>query len=199
MLTFPLLDFCRLARNIYGSDALRLRTSAKCRRESFHSRHGWRGCTFRFFCNPCWSACRQCNEAGFSIEDPEAVFAVGKRTKSASYGYIRAKRIGFKSVFIPASKVFIQSGHYSFYFQYEKPGDGPGMVTPIWPDVEPEEEVDGLHTRMTLYLHDKGSPDEIKYLQDTVLKQLNDPRQTYLLFLRKLKRINAAFYDESGS
>lgn len=51
---------------------------------------------------------------------------------------------------------------------------------------------------MTLYLHEEGDPQEIKFLRDTVFKQLNDLQQTCLLFLQKLKEIRVAFYDNHG-
>ncbi|GLI73329.1 hypothetical protein PoHVEF18_001545 [Penicillium ochrochloron] len=138
----------------------------------------------------------ECNEDGFTARDLSAICTVGESTKSASHGYIGAKGIGFKSVFIAAWKVHIQSGHFSFFFQHKKGDLGLGMVLPVW-----EDTIDVLPdalTRMTLYLHEEGDPQEIKYLRDTVFKQLNDLQQTSLLFLRKLKEIRVFFYDNDG-
>jgi hypothetical protein len=73
----------------------------------------------------------ECNEDGFTARDLSAICTVGESTKSASHGYIGAKGIGFKSVFIAAWKVHIQSGHFSFFFQHKKGDLGLGMVLPV--------------------------------------------------------------------
>jgi hypothetical protein len=138
----------------------------------------------------------ECNEDGFSTNDLEAICTVGQSTKSGQYGYIGAKGIGFKSVFIAARKVHIQSGHFSFYFNHEKGDTGLGMVTPIWHDED--ESIPGPLTRMTLYLHQKGDPRELKHLRTTIFEQLKDLRQTCLLFLRSLRQIRVAFHGDDG-
>ncbi|KAK3941989.1 hypothetical protein QBC46DRAFT_257257 [Diplogelasinospora grovesii] len=138
----------------------------------------------------------ECNEDGFTKNDLSAICSVGESTKSASHGYIGAKGIGFKSVFIAAWKVYIQSGHFSFYFKHEKGDVGLGMVLPVWKDAD--EELPGPLTRMTLHLHEKGDPTELEHLRRTIFKQLGDLQQTCLLFLRNLKRIRVAFYDQDG-
>ena len=60
----------------------------------------------------------ECNEDGFTLEDLSTICSVGRSTKSTSYGYIGAKGIGLKSVFIAASRVYIQSGEFSFSFKH---------------------------------------------------------------------------------
>lgn len=70
------------------------------------------------------------------------------------------------------------------------------MVVPVWEDTM--DVLPDALTRMTLYLHVEGDPQEIKFLHDTVFKQLNDLQQTSLLFLRKLKEIRVFFYDNDG-
>lgn len=139
----------------------------------------------------------ECNEDGFRIKHLNAICAVGQSTKSDRYGYIGAKGIGFKSVFIAAWKVYIQSGNFSFYFKLEKDDPGLGMVRPIWQDTD-EELPDNL-TRMTLYLHEEGDPDDLEHLRTTIFKQLEDLQETCLLFLNHLEEIRIAFYDESGA
>jgi hypothetical protein len=119
---------------------------------------------------------------------------VGESTKAASHGYIGAKGIGFKSVFIAAWKVEIQSGDYTFYFKHDRGDLGLGMVLPVWLDVG--DELPESFTRITLHLHQKGDPEEIDYLHQTIFKQLNDLEQTCLLFLRNIKEIRLSFYDE---
>ncbi|KAL2132351.1 hypothetical protein VTI74DRAFT_3922 [Chaetomium olivicolor] len=138
----------------------------------------------------------ECNEDGFSKNDLEAICTVGKSTKSAKYGYIGAKGIGFKSVFIAAWKVYIQSGHFSFRFEHDKGDPGLGMVTPIWQDAA--EELPSPLTRMTLYLHDKGDPSEFEHLRGIIFEQLSAIQPTCLLFLQNLKQIRVAFYGEDG-
>ncbi|KAK5994783.1 Protein NO VEIN-like protein [Cladobotryum mycophilum] len=138
----------------------------------------------------------ECNEDGFTKNDLSAICSVGESTKSASHGYIGAKGIGFKSVFIAAWRVYIQSGNFSFYFKHGKGDLGLGMVLPIWE--EAEEELPVPLTRMKLHLHEKGDANDLKHLRRTIFRQLADLQQTCLLFLRNLKHIHIAFYDEDG-
>ncbi|OQE11913.1 hypothetical protein PENFLA_c069G02111 [Penicillium flavigenum] len=135
----------------------------------------------------------ECNEDGFTKENLSAICSVGESTKAASHGYIGAKGIGFKSVFIAAWKVDIQSGNYSFYFKHEKGDPGLGMVLPVWQDSD--EVLPDPLTRITLHLHQNGETEDIEHLHRTIFKQLDDLEQTCLLFLRNLKEIQVSFYD----
>ncbi|KAH6986493.1 hypothetical protein BKA56DRAFT_670643 [Ilyonectria sp. MPI-CAGE-AT-0026] len=137
-----------------------------------------------------------CNEDGFTEPDLQAICAVGQSTKSASHGYIGAKGIGFKSVFIAASRVHIQSGNFSFEFRHNKSDPGIGMVRPIW--VNPVETIPNPLTRMTLNLHDQGDQSEIQHLKSIISMQFDDLQDTCLLFLRKLQQISIEFYDDNG-
>ncbi|KAJ4014666.1 hypothetical protein NW752_007437 [Fusarium irregulare] len=139
----------------------------------------------------------ECNEDGFTKRDLKAICSVGDSTKSASHGYIGAKGIGFKSVFIAASRVHIQSGNFSFEFRHKKSDSGRGMVTPIW--VDTDEQTPSPLTRTTLYLHDEGDEDDIEHLKAIISMQFNDLHETCLLFLQKLQRISVAFYDDEGN
>ncbi|KAF2170402.1 hypothetical protein M409DRAFT_35953 [Zasmidium cellare ATCC 36951] len=136
----------------------------------------------------------ECNEDGFTEQDLQAICTVGKSSKSASHGYIGAKGIGFKSVFIAAWKVHVQSGHYSFYFKHRKGESGLGMAVPIWQDTESKPPTS--MTRMTLYLHDTEGEDHPQNRRDTIFNQLSDLQETSLLFFRNLKKIELSFYDE---
>lgn len=138
----------------------------------------------------------ECNEDGFTEPDLQAICAVGQSTKLASHGYIGAKGIGFKSVFIAASRVHIQSGNFSFEFKHNKTDPGIGMVRPIW--VKPTETIPKPLTRMTLYIHDQGEPGDIQHLKRIISMQFDDLQETCLLFLRKLEQISLEFYDEDG-
>lgn len=99
-------------------------------------------------------------------------------------------------MFIAAWKVYIQSGHFSFYFKHERGELGLGMVLPIWK--EADEDLHGPLTRMTLHLHEKGDQRELEHLRQTIFKQLADLQQTCLLFLRNLKKIEVSFYNQEG-
>ncbi|KAF4959046.1 hypothetical protein FGADI_1924 [Fusarium gaditjirri] len=139
----------------------------------------------------------ECNEDGFTSSDLKAICSVGESTKTAKHGYVGAKGIGFKSVFIAASRVRIQSGNFSFEFRHNRNDPGLGMVRPIW--VKPTETLPGPLTRTTLYLHNQGDKDDIEHLKTVIAMQFDDLQETCLLFLRKLRRISVAFYDEEGN
>ncbi|VUC26126.1 unnamed protein product [Clonostachys rosea] len=139
----------------------------------------------------------ECNEDGFNERDLSAICSVGQSTKAGSYGYIGAKGIGFKSVFIAAWKVYIQSRNFSFYFRHEQGDSGIGMIRPIWK--EPEEDVPLPFTRMTLYSHKKGDPKELAHLKTTIDEQFEDLQSTCLLFLKKIKTISLSVYNSDGS
>ncbi|KAB8254531.1 hypothetical protein BDV32DRAFT_132200 [Aspergillus pseudonomiae] len=138
----------------------------------------------------------ECNEDGFRTEDLSAICSVGESSKAASHGYIGAKGIRFKSVFMAAWKVRIQSGNFSFHFKHRIGDLGLGMVLPVWED--PDDECPDRLTRMTLYLHTEGEPHALQHLRQTIFQQLGDLQQTSLLFLKNLKQIGIFFYDGSG-
>ncbi|KAI5460375.1 hypothetical protein BGZ63DRAFT_387163 [Mariannaea sp. PMI_226] len=141
----------------------------------------------------------ECNEDGFNERDIEAICAVGQSTKSAAHGYIGAKGIGFKSVFIAAHEVLIQSGNFSFKFQHKKTDPGIGMVRPIWVNPDDLETIPNPPlTRMTLYIHEDGDQVEIQHLKRVISMQFDDLRETCLLFLEKLQKVSVAFYDDKG-
>ncbi|CAH0025380.1 unnamed protein product [Clonostachys rhizophaga] len=139
----------------------------------------------------------ECNEDGFNEKDLGAICSVGQSSKAGSHGYIGAKGIGFKSVFIAAWKVYIQSRHFSFYFRHEKGDSGLGMIRPIWK--EPEEDGPLPFTRMTLHIHEKWEPGELQHLKSIIFKQFEELQKTCLLFLKKIKNISVSFYNDDGS
>jgi hypothetical protein len=138
-----------------------------------------------------------CNEDGFTKNDLTAICSVGQSTKSVSYGYIGAKGIGFKSVFIAAWRVVIQSGHFNFCFEHRREEENLGMVIPIWHDTE--DQLPTPLTRMTLYFHETGDAAELEHLRNTVFQQLTDLDHTCLLFLRNIKRLRIIFHDAKGA
>lgn len=80
----------------------------------------------------------ECNEDGFTHENLVVICDVGRSSKTGAQGYIGEKGIGFKSVFMVAWKVYIQSNDFSFCFRHKPGGLGMGMISLIWEDVEEE-------------------------------------------------------------
>ena len=70
-----------------------------------------------------------CNEDGFTRQNLTAICDIGKSSKTGSQGYIGEKGIGFKSVFMAAWRVHIQSRSFSFDFVHRKGDSGMGMIT----------------------------------------------------------------------
>jgi HSP90 family molecular chaperone len=137
----------------------------------------------------------ECNEDGFTPEDITAICDVGKSSKKGAQGYIGEKGIGFKSVFMAAYKVHIQSGDFSFFFQHRTGDSGMGMITPVWKDHE--EELGDHLTRITLFLHHGGDPDVVEKQRQTIRKQFQEIHDTILLFLKNMVKIIIVFYNES--
>jgi hypothetical protein len=104
-------------------------------------------------------------------------------------GYVGEKGIGFKSVFMVASRASIQSGPFSFYFKHNERDLGIGMINPIWEE-QPDREPYNHSTRITLILHDCEQPSE------TSKQYFKALEMTILLFLKKLKRIELSFYQD---
>ena len=107
-------------------------------------------------------------------------------------GYIGEKGIGFKSVFMVAWKVHIQSGDFSFYFEHKKGDSGLGMITPIWEDTD--SILDSPLTRITLFLHETSSEAQDRQ-KETTLQQFRELQATFLLFMRNLQRIEVSMYE----
>ncbi|KAF4462555.1 hypothetical protein FALBO_10629 [Fusarium albosuccineum] len=139
----------------------------------------------------------ECNENGFTHENLRAICAIGKSSKVGAAGYIGEKGIGFKSVFMAAWKVHIQSNDFSFSFTHRKGDSGLGMVTPVWE--ETEEALGDSLTRITLWLHTSDDADEDARQRETIRLQFQDLQHTILLFLRKLRRVQVSFFDEDES
>lgn len=138
----------------------------------------------------------ECNEDGFTPENLRAICSVGRSSKKGAQGYIGEKGIGFKSVFMAAWKVHIQSSAFSFSFSHKNGESGMGMISPVW---EPTDEklVDPL-TRMTLHLHETGRPDTLAITHAAIQEQFGQLKETILLFMKNLRVINIGFYSETG-
>ncbi|KAH8800361.1 hypothetical protein F5884DRAFT_891279 [Xylogone sp. PMI_703] len=131
------------------------------------------------------------NEDGFSKANIMAICSIGESTKSSIQGYIGEKGIGFKSVFKVAHKVHVQSGLYSFAFEYQRDenDNGLGMVTPMNEDYL--DVPDGVQTRITLHL--LASCDRA-----SLRKEFLELPDTLLLFLKKLKQLSIHITSSKG-
>ena len=134
------------------------------------------------------------NEDGFTPNNLRAICNVGQSTKKGAQGYIGEKGIGFKSVFMVAWKVFIQSGDFSFCFEHRKGDSGMGMISPIWQ--EPEHTLPDSLTRVTLFLHDFDDAAFLATQRQLISSQFHELQDTFLLFLKNIKKINLKFYDD---
>ncbi|KAH8817101.1 hypothetical protein F5884DRAFT_748575 [Xylogone sp. PMI_703] len=135
-----------------------------------------------------------CNEDGFTPENIRAICNVGQSSKSGAQGYIGEKGIGFKSVFMYASRVHIQSGPFSFYFQHREGDSGTGMISPIWQDPEQNDFPRPL-TRTTLFRREFEDTAKFKQIHQTLHEQLNKLQSTLLLFLRNIRCIKISIFN----
>ena len=138
----------------------------------------------------------ECNEDGFTDKNLTAICAIGTSSKTGAQGYIGEKGIGFKSVFMAASKVHIQSGALSFSFRHEIGDLGIGMITPIWE--ETNEELPSPLTRFTLYLHEHGDAEMLAKTRESIQTQFEELQANILLFMKNLKKIQVISYDETS-
>ncbi|EPE09773.1 ino80 chromatin remodeling complex protein [Ophiostoma piceae UAMH 11346] len=137
-----------------------------------------------------------CNEDGFTAANVTAICSVGQSSKKGGangVGYTGEKGIGFKSVFMAAEEVHIQSGDYSFRFQYAKGDSGLGMTTPIW--TEHDEQLDAQRSHILLTLRRDGKPGDVERRRALIREQFQTIHDTILLFLRNLEHIKVSFYD----
>ncbi|KAI0392222.1 hypothetical protein F5Y17DRAFT_437188 [Xylariaceae sp. FL0594] len=142
----------------------------------------------------------ECNEDGFTTANLAAICNIGKSSKTGAQGYIGEKGIGFKSVFMAASKVHIQSGFFSFSFRH-KPGDsGMGMITPIWEDATDDatKELPLPLTRFTLYMNTDGDAELLTMTRDSILTQFAELQETFLLFMKNIAKIRVVLHGETA-
>lgn len=138
----------------------------------------------------------ECNEDGFNNENLKAICSVGNSSKTGAQGYIGEKGIGFKSVFMAAWRVHIQSGAFSFSFRHKSGESGMGMISPTWEDTD--EELEPPLTMITLHLHDTGDADMLERTRETIQEQFEELQETILLFMKNLRKVNVNFYEENG-
>ncbi|RSM01630.1 hypothetical protein CDV31_011271 [Fusarium ambrosium] len=133
-----------------------------------------------------------CNEAGFTFADMDAITQVAhstkKRTTNGQRGYIGEKGIGFKSVFKAADIVHVASGYYEFMFNRN---EHLGMILPIHSTFPSAHRLPG-HTQFLLQLRDQKDCNEIEADLHNVEPQL-------LIFLKNLRGLNIQIGDTRKS
>lgn len=137
----------------------------------------------------------ECNEDGFTRENLVAICNVGQSSKTGAQGYIGEKGIGFKSVFMVAWKVHIQSRDFSFSFRHRKGDSGMGMISPVWE--ETDEVLPHALTRITLFLYDDERDEMLARQREMILQQFRELKATFLLFMQNLRRIEIRIYDRA--
>ncbi|UZP32366.1 hypothetical protein NXS19_000182 [Fusarium pseudograminearum] len=98
------------------------------------------------------------------------------------------KAPNFKTIVAATKWTHIQSGNFSFEFQHSifEPNDSHTM-RPVW--VTPAQTVAAGTTRITLYLHDQGSKDEIQYLRNIIVSQFEGLGHESILFLNNIQSL----------
>ncbi|KAM0556994.1 hypothetical protein ACHAPJ_005673 [Fusarium lateritium] len=137
----------------------------------------------------------ECNEDGFTEKNLKAICDMGRSSKQGAQDFIGEKGIGFKSVFMAAYRVHVQSSVYSFAFEHHPNDTGIGMVRPMWEDTN--ENLPQHLTRITLYLHTKNDVENPARQRDNIRRQLCELNGDVLLFMRHLKEIRIVI-DEIG-
>ena len=186
--------FYRLARNLYTSNArcvFELLQNAEDNDFIQARAHGeMPNVSFSLYLN---QLVLECNEDGFTERNLRAICNVGQSSKTGAQGYIGEKGIGFKSVFMAAYRVHVQSGHFSFQFLHRQGDSGMGMITPVWE--EDAEYLGDRCTRITLDLQQSGTPEEQAARNQTIRNQLLEIHDEILLFMKKIRKIKITFYD----
>ncbi|KAF5229882.1 hypothetical protein FAUST_10131 [Fusarium austroamericanum] len=122
----------------------------------------------------------ECNSDDLTKEDLQAICQpAGKEQKKA---------VNFKTIVAATKRTHIQSGNFSFEFQHNIFDlDNNHIMRPVW--VTPAQTVAAGTTRITLYLHDEGSKDEIQYLRNIIVSQFEGLGQESILFLNNIQSL----------
>ncbi|KAK2855643.1 hypothetical protein FQN49_004989 [Arthroderma sp. PD_2] len=139
----------------------------------------------------------ECNEDGTTSEDLATICSIGKSYKVGQQDHIAEKGIGFKSVFMAAWKVHIQSGHFSLSFTHRKDDSGMGVISPVWQE-HAEDGLDETPTRITLHLHDSGDPAMLAEWNERTQAQFSEIQETFLLFMKNIGQVHIVLFDEQG-
>lgn len=122
----------------------------------------------------------ECNSDDLTKEDLQAI--------CQSVDKEQTKAVNFKTIVAATKRTHIQSGNFSFEFQHNIFDlDNNHIMRPVW--VTPAQTVAVGTTRITLYLHDQGSKDEIQYLRNIIVSQFEGLRQESILFLNNIQSL----------
>lgn len=128
------------------------------------------------------------NEDGFTRDDVNRICDINNSNKGKDD--IGEKGIGFKSVFMIASKVHIESREYSFSFKYKEGDNTLQMFTPEYE--APKDHPNGC-TRITLtLLEDQG-------IRSDAIRKFREVPTTLLLFLRHIKKLSIIEHLKDGT
>ncbi|KAJ4248443.1 hypothetical protein NW762_012780 [Fusarium torreyae] len=106
------------------------------------------------------------------------------------------KGANFKTLVAATKNAHIQSGNFSFEFQHSKFDINSDTMRPVW--VTPAEPIPGNLTRITLYLHDQGTKEDIAMLRKVIISQFEKLEEECLLFLKDLRVMRIEFFDKDG-
>lgn len=133
-----------------------------------------------------------CNEAGFTFADINAITQVAhstkKRATNGQRGFIGEKGIGFKSVFKAADIVHVASGYYEFMFDRN---EHLGMIFPIHSTFPSAHRLPD-HTQFLLQLRDRKDCNEIQ-------AELHHIEPQLLIFLKSLRGLTIQIGDTRKS
>ncbi|KAG5750588.1 hypothetical protein H9Q70_006768 [Fusarium xylarioides] len=102
----------------------------------------------------------------------------------------------FRTIVIANKKVRIQSGNFSFDFQHNILDPEDSVMRPVW--VSPTEIIPNNMTRITLYLHDQGSKEEVENLRKIIHSQFEKLHDVSFVFLKDIKWMRIEFLDGAG-
>ena len=130
----------------------------------------------------------ECNEAGFTEENIQALCRTGRSSKKPGQGYTGEKGIGFKSVFKLAHRAHVRSGHY--FFQLDQRREL-GMITPQWDEDFFKQHKKSHQTTIILDRICEPSTDFATALKKEV--DMMDP--ALILFLRRIQRFHMTLFE----
>ncbi len=131
------------------------------------------------------------NEDGFKAANVCAICSTGRSSKKLSDDdrSIGEKGYGFKSVFNVANWVHIQSGIWSFRFEYQD-GDGLSMIRPIYTEIAADLPRN-VQTRIRLRYKESH--------RDTLMHELENLPASSIMFLQKIKKITIKLNHDNSS
>ncbi|KAM0387286.1 hypothetical protein ACHAQC_010940 [Fusarium culmorum] len=122
----------------------------------------------------------ECNSDDLTKEDLQAICQPIDKEQT--------KAVNFKNIVAATKRTHIQSGNFSFEFQHNIFDlDNNHIMRPVW--VTPAQTVAASTTRITLYLHDQGSKDEIQYLRNIIVSQFDGLGHESILFLNNIQSL----------